>query len=244
MPKAKYERIYHILKEKIESGQYPPQALLPGEHTLIAELDCSRGTLRRAVGELVRAGYVQTMQGKGVRNIFEPARQATFTLGTIETFAESALRNHWRGSSKVLLFDELEVNDALAEKTGFAQGTLLYYVQRLHFLNERPLILNHSYFRQDVARGLTREIASDSIYRYLENERHVSIINSKRVVTVEKATPLDQRYLDLGDCNCLAVVSSQTYNGDGVMFEYTQSRHHPNFFRFQDNAVRRPGGMG
>ena len=239
MPKAKYEQIYHILKDKIESGEYPAQALLPGEHTLIAELDCSRGTLRRAVSELVREGYVQTMQGKGVRNIFEPARQATFTLGTIETFAESAARNHWTGRSEVLLFDEVAADEALAERTGFAPGTLLYYVRRLHYLNDRPLIMNHSYFRQDVACGLTRAIAEGSIYRYLENELHIAIINSKRVVTVEKITPLDQQYLDMGDCNCLAVVSSQTYNGDGVMFEYTQSRHHPNFFRFQDNAVRR-----
>lgn len=243
MPKAKYEQIFQYLKDKIESGQYAPQALLPSEHTLIAELDCSRNTLRRAVGELVRIGYVQTMQGKGVRNIFEPAQQATFTLGTIESFAESAARNHWRGTSEILLFSELTANAALASKTGFDEGTPLYYIQRLHYLNDRPLIFNHSYFRQDVARGLTREIAEQSIYRYLENELHLSIINSKRVVTVEKATLLDLQYLDMGDCNCLAVVSSQTYNSDGVMFEYTQSRHQPNFFRFQDNAVRRPAAQ-
>ena len=94
MPKAKYEQLYQVLKEKIESGEYPSQELLPSEHTLIAELGCSRNTLRRAVSELVRAGYVQTMQGKGVRNIFEPARQAPFTLGTLESFAESAARHH------------------------------------------------------------------------------------------------------------------------------------------------------
>lgn len=239
MPKAKYEQLYQFLKEKIESGEYPPQELLPSEHTLIAELGCSRNTLRRAVGELVRAGYVQTMQGKGMRNIFQPSQQTTFTLGTIETFSESAARNQQRGTSKVLLFSSVTADRKLAEKTGFAEDTPLFYIQRLHYLNERPLIFNHSYFRQDVAQGLTREIAEGSIYRYLENELHISIINSKRVVTVEKATPLDLQYLDMGDCNCLAVVSSQTYNSDGVMFEYTQSRHHPNFFRFQDNAVRR-----
>ncbi len=242
MPKAKYEQLYQILKGKIESGEYPPQELLPSEHMLIAELDCSRNTLRRAVGELVREGYVQTMQGKGVRNIFEPARQATFTLGTIETFAESAARNHWRGTSEILDFAEVTADDALVDTTGFAPGTPLYYVQRLHYLNGQPLIMNHSYFRQDVARGLTREIAEGSIYRYLEGELHIQIVNSKRVVTVEKATPLDLQYLAMGGCNCLAVVSSQTYNSDGVMFEYTQSRHHPDYFRFQDNAVRRPGG--
>ena len=243
MPKAKYEQLFQILKEKIESGQYAPQELLPSEHTLIAELGCSRNTLRRAVGELVRVGYVQTIQGKGVRNIFEPAQQATFTLGTIESFAESAARNGWRGTSAILLFSELTANASLAAKTGFAEGTPLYYIQRLHYLNDRPLIINHSYFRQDIACGLTREIAEQSIYRYLEGELHLSIINSKRVVTVEKATLLDLQYLDMGDCNCLAVVSSQTYNSDGVMFEYTQSRHQPNFFRFQDNAVRRPAAQ-
>ena len=82
--------------------------------------------------ELVRIGYVQTMQGKGVRNIFEPAQQATFTLGTIESFAESAARNHWRGTSEILLFSELTANAALAAKTGFDEGTPLYYIQRLH----------------------------------------------------------------------------------------------------------------
>lgn len=244
MPKAKYEQLYQFLKGKIESGEYPPQELLPSEHTLIAELGCSRNTLRRAVAELVRVGYVQTMQGKGMRNIFQPSQQTTFTLGTIETFSESAVRNQQRGTNKVLVFSSVEADARLAEKTGFAEGTPLYYIQRLHYLNGRPLIFNHSYFRQDVAQGLTLEIAEGSIYRYLENERHISIINSKRVVTVEKATPLDLQYLNMGDCNCLAVVSSQTYNSDGVMFEYTQSRHHPNFFRFQDNAVRRSSAHG
>lgn len=43
-------------------------------------------------------------------------------------------------------------------------------------------------------------------------------------MTVEKVTEIDEKYLDLNirDYNCVAVVSSQTYNSDGVMFEYTQ----------------------
>ena len=60
-------------------------------------------------------------------------------------------------------------------------------------------------------------------------------------MTVEKVTEIDEKYLDLNirDYNCVAVVSSQTYNSDGVMFEYTQSRHHPDHFGFYDNAVRK-----
>ena len=46
-------------------------------------------------------------------------------------------------------------------------------------------------------------------------------------MTVEKVTQIDEKYLNLNinDYNCVAVISSQTYNSDGIMFEYTQSRH-------------------
>ncbi len=42
----------------------------------------------------------------------------------------------------MLLFSELRADAALADKTGFAEGTPLYYVRRLHYLNEQPLIMN------------------------------------------------------------------------------------------------------
>lgn len=241
MPKSKYLEIYQDLKHKIEDGTYAFQELLPSENQLIQTYGCSRNTVRRAIGALVTDGYVQTMQGKGVRNIFQPTSQTLFTLGGIESFRESALRNHQTPRTEVLCFTELVADPKLAAKTGFAVGAELYYLQRLHYLDGKALILNHNYFLKDVAKNLTKEIAEHSIYAYLEQELHVSIVTSKRVMTVEKMTEIDEKYLELGDYNCLAVVSSQTYDSNGTMFEYTQSRHRPDFFRFQDNATRRGG---
>lgn len=240
MPKAKYASIYKDIKSKIENGEYEFQELLPSENQLIQTYDCSRNTIRRALGALVTDGYVQTMQGKGVRNIFQPTLQTSFTIGGIESFKESAERNHQEARTEVLVFTELTADKKIANKTGFPVGSELYYLQRLHYLDGKALILNHNYFLKNVAAGLTKEIAEDSIYQYLEGELHVSIITSKRIMTVEKMTQIDEKYLELGDYNCLAVVSSQTYNSDGIMFEYTQSRHRPDYFRFQDNATRRP----
>ena len=88
---------------------------------------------------------------------------------------------------------------------------------------------------------LTEEIAQGSLYRYLEEEQGMVIVTSKRTITVEPVTGADRKWLDLGEYNCVAVVSNQVYNSQGVMFEYTQSRHVPSIFRFQDNAVRRGG---
>lgn len=83
MPKAKYAEIYKDLKRKIETGEYEFQELLPSENTMVQKYDCSRNTIRRAIGDLVADGYVQTMQGKGVRIIFQPVLQTSFTMAQL-----------------------------------------------------------------------------------------------------------------------------------------------------------------
>ena len=102
MPKSKYESIYQDLKRKIESQEYAFQELLPSENTMVEIYGCSRNTIRRAVGDLAEQGYVQSLHGKGVRVIYQPAEQTSFTIGGIETFKESAARNHRQTRTEVI----------------------------------------------------------------------------------------------------------------------------------------------
>lgn len=213
--------------------------MLPSEHMLVREYGCSRNTVRRALAELTADGYVQPMHGKGVRNIFRPVEQAAFTVGGIESFKESSARNKRKGTTQVLQFAEIIADEKIEKRTGFRKGICLYYIQRLRFLNGIPLILDHNYFLKEAVPGLTPEIASQSIYDYLEGTLGITITTSKRTLTVEHVTQIDEKYIDLKDYNCMAVITSQTFDDNGIQFEYTQSRHHPDFFRFQDVATRK-----
>lgn len=242
MPKAKYDYIYKDLKEKIETEAYAYQEMLPSENTLILEYACSRNTVRRALSVLASDGYVQPMHGKGVRNIYQPVEQAAFTVGGIESFKESAIRNKRKSETHVLQFTEITADEKIERRTGFQKGTKLCYIQRLRFLNGIPLILDHNYFLKEAVHGLTPEIAAQSIYEYLENDLGMTIATSKRTLTVEHVTQVDEKYIDLKGYNCMAVITSQTFNDDGIQFEYTQSRHHPDYFRFQDIATRKRTG--
>lgn len=239
MPKSKFEQIYKDLKEKIESGDYAYQDLLPSENTMVSIYNCSRNTIRRALSELTEQGYVQPLHGKGVRVIYQPIDQAAFTIGGIESFKESAIRNHRKRHTEVLLFAEITADERLAAKTGFPVGSELYYLQRVRFLDGIALILDINMFLKSLVPNLTKEIAENSIYEYIENDLGMSIVTSKRKMTVERATQIDEKYLQLNDYNCLAVVTGQTFNADGIMFEYTQSRHRPDYFCFQDTATRK-----
>lgn len=239
MPKAKYDHIYRDLKEKIETEFYGYQQMLPSENSLVKEYGCSRNTVRRAVAELTSDGYVQPMHGKGVRNIFRPIEQTAFTVGGIESFRESAARNKKKPFTRVLQFAEITADAKIERRTGFRQGTPLYYIQRLRSLDGMPLILDHNYFLKELTEGITCEIAEKSVYDYLENVKGLTISTSKRTLTVERVTQVDETYIDLKDYNCMAVITSQTFNDNGIQFEYTQSRHRPDYFMFQDVATRR-----
>ena len=239
MPKAIFQTIYQDLKIKIEEGQYPFQQLLPSENTLVEDYHCSRNTIRRAISMLADEGYVQSMHGIGVRVIYQPVAQTSFTIGGIESFYESALRNHLSFHTDVVQFTELVSDSHIEKKMGFPQGSELYYIQRVRYLDGKPLIFDINTFLKSCVPGLTPEIAAHSIYDYIENTLGMTIVTSKRIMTVERVTEIDEKYLDLNDFNCLAVISSQTYNADGIMFEYTQSRHRPDHFCFQDTATRK-----
>ena len=239
MTKSKFKEIYRDLKYHVEQGDYLYSELLPSENNLIGIYDCSRNTIRRAIAGLVEDGYVQAVHGKGVQVIFQPLEKTNFTVGGIESFRETAARNRMTYCTKVVVYETITVDESLSRKSSFPVGSEVLHICRVRSVDDKPLILDVNYFLKSAVPGLTKEIAENSIYAYLEQELKMQIVTSKRKITVEKATPQDRELIFMDGYNCLAVVTSNTFNSDGVMFEYTQSRHQPEYFSFHDTATRK-----
>jgi len=60
-----YVQIYSIILEKIESGKWPTGTQIPSEDELCRIYNVSKVTVREAIQELVREGYLTRQQGKG-----------------------------------------------------------------------------------------------------------------------------------------------------------------------------------
>ena len=178
------------------------------------------------------------MHGKGVRVIYQKRPRALFELGGIETFKEAAQRNDLDAKTKVVTFERVTADAELAARTGFEEGANLYYVVRVRIINGKALILDYNYFLAELEANLTEDKARRSIYEYLENKLDMQIATSKRTVTVERVTAEDRRFLDLDSTDYLAVVTGQTFDSYGRMFEFTQSRHRPDYFSFFTVARR------
>ena len=64
-----HQKLYHqllsIIGKKIESGEWPVGSQIPTEEELCQMFSVSRATVRTAVLDLVRQGYLKRQQGKG-----------------------------------------------------------------------------------------------------------------------------------------------------------------------------------
>ncbi|MBR1729756.1 MAG: UTRA domain-containing protein [Selenomonadaceae bacterium] len=238
MPESKFDKIYADLKNKIETKVFSFNSFLPSENELTKIYSSSRTTIRRALSELIIRGYIQTNQGSRIRVIYEPIERNIFKIGGIESFKEAAIRNGFSYDTKVVHLEKIVADEKIATRTSFKIGDELYDVLRIRYINNKALILDKNYFLVSVAKNLTEEIAKKSIYDYLENELKIKIMTSKRKMTTELANLEDKTYLELENYNCLAIVSGRVFNSDGIQFEYTESRHRPDYFCFEDTAIR------
>jgi GntR family trehalose operon transcriptional repressor len=236
--KAIYYDIYKDLRERIMSGVYPYQTYIPSELKLIEEYGCTHNTLRKALQVLTMHGFVQPIRGKGVKVIWQMGRRTRFVLGDIETMHEAAAKNGFEVETSVRLFEQVVADERIAALTGFDVGDELIRIERVRRFDGANLIYDKSVFLASCVEGLTPQIASDSIFTYLEGTLGMSITTSNRTITMEYATTEDREVLDLLDFDMLAVVENRTFNSDGVHFETTQSRHRPDYFTFMTTAVR------
>ncbi len=60
-----YVQMYTIIKDKVEKNEWPNGSQIPTEDELCKAFDVSKATVRMAVSELVRKGYLRKQQGKG-----------------------------------------------------------------------------------------------------------------------------------------------------------------------------------
>lgn len=236
----KYDKIYQDLKMRIESEEYKYQTLLPPESLLVKQYDCSRNTVRRAIAQLVQEGYAVSVNGKGVVVIYKENLQARFAMGGISVYNKESAQNQKKYHTEILCFTELTVDKRISKRTALPIGKEIYYLQRARMIQNETYIIDHNYFLKDIVKNLTEEIAVSSIHQYIQQSLHETITSTRRMMTLELPTELDEKHMDLGKYGCVAVVNSYVFNADGVMFEFTQSRHKPEGFVFYEQSNANP----
>ena len=176
-----YVQMFSIIKEKIEKQEWPNGSQIPTEDELCRTYDVSKATVRNAVSELVRSGYLRKQQGKGTFVTY--AKQ---DLGvTMKTKLTEDMFGEGVKAKKELLAKGLkQPSEEMRSILSLNGDQDLYYILCRRVVNGETAYLEESYVRLSVFPGIEDEDVCRVPFYELIQERGAKKI-SKVVQTIE-----------------------------------------------------------
>lgn len=232
----KYLTIYNSIVEQIKNGELAPQTLLPSENELKDQYDTSRETIRKALNLLSQNGYIQKVRGKG--SIVIDISKFDFPVSGLVSFKELASKMGRKPNTIVNELELIKPDGFIRQQLQLGSKDLVWKVVRTREMGGEKIILDKDYLIESFVPSLTEEICADSIYEYIENQLNLTISFAKKEIVVVEPTPEDRLLLDLEGFYNVVVIKNYVYLDDATLFQYTESRHRPDKFRFVDFARR------
>jgi GntR family transcriptional regulator, trehalose operon transcriptional repressor len=233
----KYQIIFNKIVDQIKSGELPPNSLLPSENELKEQYDTSRETIRKALNLLAQNGYIQKVRGKG--SIVIDINKFDFPVSGLVSFKELADKMEKKPRTIVNELSLIIKPDAyIKQQLQISGKDQVWKIVRTREIGGKKIILDKDYLAAKFVPSITEEICANSIYAYLENELNLKISFAKKEIVVEEPTAEDRSFLDLEGYHNIVVIKNYVYLEDASLFQYTESRHRPDKFRFVDFARR------
>lgn len=233
---SKYLTIYQNLVRNIEKGIYPVGSKLPSEINLVEEYHASRDTIRKSLQKLEHDGYINKVKGKG--SFVLQKSKINFPVSELVSFSELSSMAGNNVKTIVEEFEEVEPNKYIKKQLSVTGDEKVWRIIRARNIDGERVILDKEYYRSDIIPNLTREICANSIFDYIENELKLKISFARKEVVVVFCNNEDISYMDLNEYAMVVVVHTFLYLDDGTLFQYSQSRHRPDKFKFIDIARR------
>lgn len=233
---VKYVSIYKEILSKIESGEISPKTYLPSESDLMKEYEVSRDTIRKSLDLLAKNGLIEKVKGKG--SIVLDINKFDFPISRLISFKELSVKMNKNIETLIADLKLIKPDKHIMKDLNISKDEKVWKLIRIREIDGERIILDKDFIVESIVPNLTKDICMDSIYEYVEGELGLQISFAKKEVTVQNATEEDKKYLDLDDSNMVVVVKNYVYLSNAILFQYTESRHRPDKFRFIDFARR------
>lgn len=175
-----YVQIYSLIKDKIEKGDWPAGSQISTEDELCKTYDVSKATIRIAIAELVRSGYLIRKQGKGTFVTYYS--MANLGLDMKTRLTENMFGEGVKVRKEILMKGVKAPSDEIKEY--LKTGEDVYYVLCKRVVEGEPAYLEESFFPLFMFPDIEAEdICQTSFYKLVQENANMKI--AKVIQTIE-----------------------------------------------------------
>lgn len=230
-PVPLYQQLKLLLADRIKRGEWKPGELIPGEHELQAIHRLSRTTVRQALQELEREGFVTRHRGRGTF-VAQP-RAAPEPAGPRFSIHERLLAQGIHPSWQVLSVDEEPASPEVAERLHIAVGTPLLCIRRLRLADERPLGYLEARVPMDLIGAFDpASLATGGSLNYLRRKGLLRGGSAERNVNADAATAREAELLGVDPGAPVLRIQRLTLDAEGRPIEECFSAYVGERFRY------------
>ncbi|PHK49009.1 trehalose operon repressor [Staphylococcus edaphicus] len=238
MTQKKFITIYETLRKEIVESHISYGAQLPSEHELVESYNASRETVRKALNLLVRDGMIQKIRGKGSIVIYQGLTE--FPFADLTSFREVQQGLGLQHETEVKVIEKIIAGDIprVKEALNISSNTMLWHIIRTRKIDNRVKIIDEDYLIETIVPNVTADIATKSLYHYIEAVLGLEISYSNKSITFEPFGELE--YEVFGDITpaYTATVRGIVHLKDTTIFQYNISKHLATEFKFNDFSRR------
>lgn len=214
-----------------------PGEQIPTEGELQRELGVSRATVRKAMDDLVAAGMLIRIQGKGT---FVSQPRIEEQLGHITSFTEQMERLGKKVETTVLALKEEEPRAVIRAILELREDETVVVVQRLRCVDGVPISVITNYLPSRFVPGLTAEGLDDSsLYRILEKRYGYQFHKAEETIEATGAPPDVARWLGLEPGAPSLLVTRLSSNPAGFLIDYSHTYFHPQRYKYRVSLTGR-----
>ncbi|AQG81991.1 GntR family transcriptional regulator [Spirosoma montaniterrae] len=230
----RYQLIYESLKHQLTGGVYPKGSLLPSENELSTQFQTSRMTVRQALSELVREGYIERQHGRG--SVVRSERQALGLL-SFRGFSEVVSTNHLV-QTKFLEPPALRDWPAVFfyELTTAERALNCLSLSRIRYADNEPVMLEYTWVPNiGVDAILTGELLDGSLFRTLHSQYQLDIRNMEQWLRATSATNAQAELLGCASATPLIYIERRYLTNLPNIHVYSQLYCHTDRYAISDS---------
>tara|TARA_R110002020_G_scaffold360474_1_gene573148 strand:+ start:44374 stop:45084 length:711 start_codon:yes stop_codon:yes gene_type:complete len=169
----KYHQIQEYIKKRIQTQKYPPDSYLPSENEFCVQFGTTRTTVRKALDELLKEGFIAKEQGKGSKVLERGKYLGLLSVKGFSGSTDYKVKTRVTVEPKVVEWDPI-IGFPLSEDE---KSSKCVYFQRVRYIDDKPVVLENNWYALNALEPIrSEEFVEGSFFKTLSQEYLIEIM--------------------------------------------------------------------
>lgn len=218
-----YKVIENYVRDLINSDKLKEGDLIPSEKKLSEEFNVTRMTVRSALNNLVKEGYIIRQRGIGSTVL---GKRIYDNISAISGFTKEMNSKGYEVSNILLGLQIVQADEELSEKLNITIGENVWEIKRVRLADNARVSYMITYMPVKLFPNLNQSDCEGSLYRFVEETCGFKIAMSEREVQAIVSDEEIMESLEIEQPEPILYISQICRLQTSEIFEYSHTYHH------------------